>query len=107
MADVLTDFEIDVTHDIYTITTVNFVETTTKTSSLTIKAVVQPASQERLKALSVDYSLKYKQVHSKTSLNVGEYIVYEGTSYKIITPGDYQLYGFSDVVAEEVKGAIT
>jgi hypothetical protein len=107
MSDVLSEFEITVNLDTYQLQSVNFVETMVKTSSVPISAVIQPASQERLQSLQIDFSLRYIQIHATTQLNVGQYIVYNGVNYKIITSGDYQLYGFSDVVGEETKGAIT
>lgn len=107
MSDVLAEFEISVYRDIYERQTINYVETLTKTAHDLIRAVVQPASQERLQAIQVDSSLRYIQVHSVTELLIGQYIVFGGINYKIVQVGSYQLYGFSDVVAEEVKGQIT
>lgn len=107
MSDVLSEFEIKVNLDTYELQSVNFIETMVKVSSVPIDAVIQPASQERLRSLEIDFSLKYIQVHAATQINVGQYIEFNGANYKIITPGDYQLYGFSDVVGEETKGAIT
>lgn len=107
MSDVLADFEIDVTLDTYTRQSVDFVKTLVLTSSVPIRAVIQPAQKETLQALGVDLTLRHIQVHSTTEIVVGQYVVFDGTSYKIITPGNYQLYGFSDVIGAEVKGDIT
>ena len=108
MSFVLGVFETNVTLNTYAKTSVNFVETIVLVSSESIKAVVQPAQAEQLKAIGiVDFSLRYIQVHSVTELLVGQYVIYDGITYKIITPSDYQLYGYSEVVAEEVKGEIT
>lgn len=108
MSFVLGAFQTDVMLNTYERQSVDFVETMVLTSSVAIKSVVQPAQAEQLKAIGiVDFSLRYIQVHSQTELNVAHYIVYQGVSYKIITPSDYQLYGYSEVVAEEVKGDIS
>lgn len=108
MSFVLSAFQTDVTINTYERQSVNFTETTVLISSIMIKAVIQPAQPEQLKAIGiVDFSLRYIQVHSQTDLTVGQYVVYQGKTYKIITPSDYQLYGFSEVVAEEVKGDIS
>lgn len=107
MSEALEEWEIDIVHKRYTITSVNFVDTTTEILNETIKAVLQPASPDELTALGVDLSLRHLKIHSTTELLFGDYIEYGGVSYKIINPSDYQLYGFSEVIGEEVKGAIT
>lgn len=65
-----------------------------------LQAVVQPASKERLNADRVDWSRRHIQVHARRELFDGQVIEYNGADYKIIEDGNYQLYGFSDVVAE-------
>jgi hypothetical protein len=107
MGDVLAEFETDVSLDTYTRQSVNFVQTLVKTSSVPIKAVVQPGNRDKLAAIAVDLTLRYIEVHAKADIRVGQYIRFNGDDYKVITPGDYQLYGFSDVICAEVKGAIS
>lgn len=106
MDDVLIDFATAVSLDTYTKTTVDFVETLVKVSE-PILAVVQPAQRDTLQAMQVDLTIRHIQVHAAENITVGQYIEYMGDNYKIITPGDFQLYGFSDVIGAEVKGAIT
>jgi hypothetical protein len=106
MADVLTDFEVTVDLVTYTRTTVDFAPVMTP-ARVSIKAVVQPAQREKVQALGLDLTLRHIEVHSTTNIAVGQFIEFGGRSYKVITPGDYELYGFADVICAEVKGAIT
>lgn len=102
MADVLTEWEIPVKLKTVTRQTVDFVDADVVVVA-DIKAVVQVAQKERLNTDAIDWSLRYLQIHSKEQLTVGQFIEFEGEDYKIIDDGDYQLYGFSDVVAEQTK----
>lgn len=88
-----------------TTTTVDFVPSQS-VSSVNISAVVQPADQEVLQALEIDYSLRYIQVHTTTTLIVGKYITYNSTDYKIIRLLQYGDYGYYEAVCEEVKGGL-
>lgn len=107
MTRTLKRFETDVNLDTYERQSVDFVMTFVKVSSLPIKAVVQPAQRDKLEPLGVDLTLRYIEVHAEVDITVGQYINFKGQDYKVITPGDYQLYGFSDVICAEVKGDIT
>lgn len=104
-------WKVEVTLKRVTSTSVDFVRTPLPTSEV-IEAVVQPASQEILKALTVDHSLRYLWVHRDGVLAMGEFIVHEGINFKIIKILDYIVssendeYGFFDVVCEEVKGQV-
>lgn len=69
----------------------------------TIDAVVQPAQKEKLNADQIDWSLKYLLVHSTEQLAAGEFIEYQGEDYKIVEPGDWQAYGYSEAIAEQTK----
>lgn len=104
MSEVLNEWsQIVMLRDIEKIT-VDFelVETITDTP---IRAVIQVADKEKLNVNEVDWSLRYLQVHSKIELFIGQFIVYKGDEYKIITDANYSDYGFSDVFAEEVKSS--
>lgn len=107
MARVLQRFQIEVLLDTYELQSVNFVQTRVKVDSKPIKAVVQPANRDKLAVLNVDLTLRHIEVHAPEEITVGQYIVFQGQNYKVITPGDYQIYAFSDVICEETKGAIT
>jgi len=107
MTNTLKAFETDAFLDTYERLSVDFVMTMSRTERKAIKAVVQPANRDKLVALNVDLTLRHIEVHAPEDIKVGQYINFKGQDYKVITPGDYQLYGFSDVICAEVKGAIT
>lgn len=69
----------------------------------TIPAMVQVAQKEKLNPDQIDWSKKYILVHSPDPINVSEYIEYGGEDYKIIEPGDWQAYGYTEAVAEQTK----
>ena len=68
-----------------------------------IQAVVQVANKEKLQIASVNWSLRYLMVHTKTPFDINDLIEYKKKDYKIIDLGDYDDYGFHESVAEEVK----
>ena len=86
-------------------TTVDF-EPVVVITPTNIKAVVQVATAEQLKAFDIDWSLRYIWCHSSSDIDAGQYIEYKGINYKVISPSNWQDYGFSDVICEEVKGDI-
>lgn len=69
----------------------------------TINAVVQVAQKNKLNTDQIDWSLRYLQIHTANQLENGELIEFQGEDYKIIDNGDYQLYGFTEAVAEQTK----
>lgn len=83
-------------------TTVDFEEANIVTAAQ-IKAVVQVADKTKLKALDIDWALRYLLVHTSEPIAYGQVIEFEGADYRIITEGDHTLYGFSEVVAEQTK----
>jgi hypothetical protein len=106
MADILTEWEQSLTLKTVTTTTVDFEPQQTVTPE-PIRGVVQVAKPQELNADQVDWSLRYIKVHSKSLINVGQYVEYKGTNYRVITPSNWQDYGYSEVVAEEVKESLT
>ena len=94
--------------DTYQLQSVNYVTSMTRIDRKPINAVIQPATHARLMALTVDFSLKYIQIHSPIEpIAIGQYIEFDGVNYKIIDLGDYQLYGFYEAIGEQTKGNIT
>ena len=85
--------------------TVNFVPTN-KVAARTVQAVVQPAQKNKLNTSQVDWSKRYLMVHTSEPLANGELLEYQGEDYKIIDNGDYQLYGFTEAVAEQTKTSL-
>lgn len=102
MGDTLDEWSMPYTIKTVTRTTVDFVEADT-VAGRTVAAVVQPAQKEKLNPAQIDWALKYLQVHAAAPLYAGEFIEYQGADYKFIEDGDYQLYGFSEVIAEQTK----
>lgn len=84
-------------------TTVDFEETLTPTVTI-IKAVVQPANPEKLNVDQIDWSLKYRLIHSNQPLVMGDYVRHDGIEYKLIAPSDWSDYGYYRAIGEEVKG---
>lgn len=82
--------------------TVDYVDAST-VAGRTIQAVVQVANKRKLNADTIDWSLRYLQIHSPDQVQVGEFIEYDGEDYKIIDDGDWQLYGYTEAVAEQTK----
>lgn len=85
-----------------TVTTIDFEPQEVNVSRF-VKATVQPAQKERLNKDLIDWALKYVQVHSKEPMEIGEFFRHEGVTYKVVDSGDFQRYGFTDCVGEEVK----
>lgn len=72
----------------------------------TIQAVVQVAQKNKLNVESIDWSLRYLWVHTTDPLQNGEFIELDGQDYKIIDNGDFQMYGYTEAVAEQTKRAL-
>jgi hypothetical protein len=70
-----------------------------------IRAVVQPADKSSLKIDSLDWSKSYVLIHKRgTGINMNDFIEWDNRDFKIIGPnGDYNGYGFIEVVGEETK----
>lgn len=105
VSDVLGEWSRTVTLKTVTRTTVDFqpvIDVTTQP----VQAVIQVAKPESLNVGDIDWSLRYLRVHSVSLIDVGQYIEYQGVNYKVITPSNWQDYGYSEVIAEEVKGSL-
>lgn len=98
----LAEWAVPVTVKTVTQKTIDF-EPANLVTARTINAVVQPAQKEKLNPDQIDWSLRYLLVHSTDALQVGEYVEYQGEDYKIIEPGDWQAYGYTEAVAEQTK----
>lgn len=71
-----------------------------------IQAVVQPADKDKLNADSIDWSLEYHTIHSKTALVEGQFFEYDGRDFKIISVLPYGDYGYYEGVGEETKRTV-
>ena len=102
MSDVLTAWERPVLIKTVTTTTVDF-EPVETVAGRTQDCVVQVAEKERLNPDTIDWTLEYLMVHSKSGIEQGEYIEFDGRDYKVIERGPWRGYGYTEVVAEETK----
>jgi hypothetical protein len=104
MTDTFDEWLSDYTVLTVTKTTLDFVRMDVVVSR-TVQAMAQPAQKQHLNPAQVDWSKRYKLVHSPEQLVAGEYIEIDGEDYKIIDDGDYQTYGFTEAIAEQTKQA--
>lgn len=91
-----------VTRRVQTITTVDFEEQTVNVDT-TLDVVLQPAAPEKLVKAGLDSSKSHIMLHCLEPIDMGEYILYGGKTYKVVSPLDAALYGFTQVIAEEWK----
>lgn len=75
------------------------------------KAVIQVASSEVLKAMNIDYSQGFYQVHIQTKYldalaidikTIDEITNYKNRTFKIIDTGNFNEYGYFGFICEEV-----
>ena len=102
MSPTLKRFEQSVLLSTVTQTIVNFLPVESEVVT-EIQAVVQPAQKEKLNPSIVDWSLKYKLVHSSSTIKIGDFITHKSVKYKAVDSGDYSDYGFDWKVFEEIK----
>lgn len=84
------------------ISTVNF-EPQETIFAREIIATVQPAQKQRINPDIINWSLRYILVHSKDEMFIGEFVKHDGVVFKVIDNGDYNRYGYTESVCEEVK----
>jgi hypothetical protein len=70
---------------------------------VTVVATVQPAQKNRINPDIINWSLKYVMVHSVEEILLGEFFKHENIIYKIVEDGDFQRYGYTDALGEQVK----
>ncbi len=107
MSQALSAWEQSVTHRTIVKTTnpTTFVTTNANTDTV-IKAVVQVGQPDDLSVSDIDYSLRVIKVHTKSSLsNSNSFIIYKGTTYKIIQVKDYSDYGYYRALCQQVRGS--
>lgn len=102
MSDAFDDLTQTIQKVVEVVETIDFEKTTTKTTT-NIEAVVQPANLEKLNVESIDYSKQYLEIHSVSPLEIGDNIIWNSTEFNIVQLGDYNNYGFYNVIAEEIK----
>lgn len=102
VSDALTEWEQAVLIKTVTVTTVDFEEVETITGR-NQDCVIQVAEKEKLNSETIDWTLEYLMVHSKSDIEQGEYIEYKSRDYKVIERGPWDDYGYNEFVAEETK----
>lgn len=105
MSDVLLEWEQSVTLKTVTTTTVDFQEQRTVVSE-PLLAVVQVANPEKINVEQVDWSQRHYTIHTRSPIDVAQFIEYQGADYKIIQPGAWGDYGYWEAVVEEMKETI-
>jgi len=81
---------------------VDFEETQTVTRE-TIDAVVQPTTDDKLRALNIDHSLQYQTIHTKSEIQEGQFFEFQGRDFKIISIKPWRQFGYNDGIGEETK----
>jgi hypothetical protein len=102
VSDALIEWERQTTIKTVTTTTIDFVPTKTVTSRMQ-PCVVQVAEKEKINLDTIDWSLEYLMVHSRSALNIDELVQYDGRDYVIKQKGPWRGYGYHEVVAAETK----
>jgi len=102
VSDTLTEWERPTVIKTVTETTVDFqpVEAVTGRSQL---CVVQVADKEKINPGTIDWSLEYLMIHSKSAIDINELIEHDGRDYKVTDRGPWRGYGYTEVVAAETK----
>ncbi len=102
ISDVLPEWEQTVIIKSVAITTSDFVPTETVTQR-SQSCVIQRTKPTEINADIIDYKLRYITAHSRSNINVGEYITYNSEDYKVILKSDWNDYGYYEVVGEETN----
>lgn len=72
-------------------------------TTISIKAVVQPAQKDKLNKAKLDFNLKYILVHSLQEVKISDIIVHHNIRYKAFENADYSDYGYYEIIMEEEK----
>lgn len=85
-----------------TSTTVDF-EKTEQVTGRTQECMIQVAQPEQLIKRGLDVSIKHIRVHSESDINMKELVEFKGKDYRVVTPSQWDGYGYVDVMAAETK----
>lgn len=70
--------------------------------------VVQVAQKSNLNSVTIDWALDYITIHSREAVLLGEYVEFQEADYKVISLGNWNQYGYREIVAEATgKSLIT
>ena len=107
MSNVLRGWEQSIKIKTVTRSTTDFVETDVVVMREQV-CVVQVAQKSKLNAVTIDWSLDYITVHSRDDVTLGEYIEFQSADYKVISSGNWNQYGYIEIIAEATgKNLIT
>lgn len=106
MSDVLVEWNVPAKIKTVTETTIDLESVVNVSVDDIDVSTPQPPTPEQLNAASLDWSVGLVTFFSHDKIEINQYIEYEGKDYKIITDGNWQLYGFSEVIGEETKRAL-
>jgi len=102
VSDALTDWERPTIIKTVTESTVDFQPVTTVTGRSQL-CVVQVANKEKINPGTIDWSLEYILIHSRSGIEMDELIEHDGRDYKVTDRGPWRGYGYVEVVAAETK----
>jgi len=102
VSDALTDWERPTIIKTVTESTVDFQPVTVVTGRSQL-CVVQVANKEKINPGTIDWSLEYFLIHSRSGIEMDELIEHDGRDYKVTDRGPWRGYGYVEVVAAETK----
>ena len=102
VSDALTDWERPTIIKTVTESTVDFEPATVVTGRSQL-CVVQVANKEKINPGTIDWSLEYILIHSRSGIEMDELIEHDGRDYKVTDRGPWRGYGYVEVVAAETK----
>ena len=102
VSDALTDWERPTIIKTVTESTVDFQPVTVVTGRSQL-CVVQVANKEKINPGTIDWSLEYILIHSRSGIEMDELIEHDGRDYKVTDRGPWRGYGYVEVVAAETK----
>ena len=102
ISDALTEWERPTVIKTVTETTEDFQPVTVVTGR-SQPCVIQVAEKEKLNPATIDWSLEYILIHSRSGIELDELIEYEGMDYIVTDRGPWRGYGYTEVVAAETK----
>ena len=102
VSDALTDWEWPTVIKTVTESTVDFQPVTVVTGRSQL-CVVQVANKEKINPGTIDWSLEYILIHSRSGIGMDELIEHDGRDYKVTDRGPWRGYGYVEVVAAETK----
>jgi len=102
VSDALIEWEQPTVIKTVTESTVDFEPATVVTGRSQL-CVVQVADKEKINPGTIDWSLEYIMVHSRSGIEIDDLIEHDGRDYKVTDRGPWRGYGYVEVVAAETK----